>query len=463
MLTAGVDVGTSGVRAVLFNPAIARTVASAEIALPPGTRTPDGGHVVAEEPVVEAALQALTRVRAGAPDSPRAISVAGTAGTLCFRDAQGGVCGEAVMYDDARYGIGLERVIAWKHHLPNASRVLSITDAVLEALGVAPNMTDWTNARRLGWDPVTTRWPDPASALEESGFVPQAHPPGEPAGTCILPVDLGAQLVLGLTDSCAGHVAVAGFCEDAWSVSIGTTVTWKAALPGLTPSAVDRLPAGAYAHRLAPEFWLAAAASNSGGRALTELDSAAVSLADLDRRTRVPTGFAAYPLPRRGERFPVADPSFGGFGLPQHDDARLHGAILEGIAFVVRLGIERIAAAGVPPPAELLLTGGGAASPIWPEILASALGTPVVPLPATGPATGAAILASLAISASGDAPTEPPHQDAPSQAPQGNRSTGHRATPHPVRSTQFDERYAAFLDCLSSFENHSPAGGVAAR
>lgn len=443
MLTAGVDIGTTGVRAVLFDPEGERTLGHAEVPTPPGTRSDDGGHLVDEAAVVDAALQVLTRVCAAAALPPVAISVAGTSGTLCFRDARNRVCAPAVMYDDGRFGAGVERIAAWKHELPGASRTLPVTDAVLEALGARPGFTDWTNARRLGWDPAATRWPPPAWGLREAGFLPRVDPPGAPAGTCRLPAARGALLTRGATDSCAMHIGVAGFGDGAWSVSLGTTVTWKAALRGAMPDALARLPAGAYAHRLAPDFWLAAAAGNSGGGALRALHASDADLGELDRHARIPTGFAAYPLPRRGERFPVAEKEFAGFGLPHADDTRLHAAILEGVTFVVRLGIERICAAGVHPPNRLYLTGGGAGSAAWARVLASVVAAPVAPRPLSGPAIGAAILAASAVEGAASAAGE---------IGEGVPAANDDVLPDPPLVWQLDERYAAFLDWLARFE-----------
>ena len=443
MLTAGVDIGTTGVRAVLFDPASERAVGHAEVPAPPGTRTDDGGHTVDEAAVVDAALEALTRVCAGAALSPVAISVAGTAGTVCFRDARNRVCAPAVMYDDARFGAGVERIAAWKRELPEARRALPITDSVLEALGARPGFSDWTNASKLGWDPAATRWPPGAWGLREAGFLPRVEPPGAPAGTCRLPAARGALLTRGATDSCAMHLGVAGFGDGAWSVSLGTTVTWKAALPGATPDALDRLPAGAYAHRVAPEFWLAAAAGNSGGGALRALHPTDADLGELDRHARIPTGLATYPLPRRGERFPVANTDFAGFAVPHPGDPRRHAAILEGVAFVVRLGIERIAAAGVPRPERLYLTGGGAANAAWARVLASVVGVPVALRPQSGPATGAAVLAARAVEGAASAAGG-------IEAAAATESDD--VLPDPLLVWQLDERYAAFLDCLTRFE-----------
>lgn len=392
MLTAGVDVGTSGARAVVIDVANGSVIAHAEIDVLSGRRTRDGGHRIDDAAIVDAALRVLSRACTTARVTPAAVSVAGTAGTLCFRDAQGDPCAPGVAYDDPRFGTGLERVAEWHRLVPGAARVVPLTDAVLEALGAGSGATDWTNALKLGWDARRLQWPDAARSLELSGFVPRADPPGGVAGVCSLEAARGAVLARGATDSCAMHLAAAGLDDGAWSLSLGTTVTWKAAIPCDTTTVVDRLPRGAYGHRIATDVWLAAAAGNSGGGVLRTK----TPVGELDRRAAFPSGFAAYPLARPGDRFPVADPAFAGFGVPHVCDRRRHAALLEGVAFVARLGIERLAGTGVTPPQTVAVTGGGARSLVWMRVLASVLDVTVVAKPDSGPAIGAALLAAAA-------------------------------------------------------------------
>lgn len=389
VLTAGLDIGTSGVRAVIVDSADAHVIASVAVDAPSGMRTNDGGHVLDDSTVIDAALRALSRACADAGAAPAAISVAGAAGTLCFRDVRGNACAPAVAYDDVRFGGGIDRVLAWRRSIPFAARVIPITDAVLETLGGDTGATDWANASKLGWDPRSQRWPAEADALLDREFLPSAQPPGTPAGRCTLDAAPGAVLARGLTDSCAMHVAAAGLGPGAWSVSLGTTVTWKAALDGESPEALDHLPRGAYGHRIAPDVWLAAAAGNSGGGVLSGAD-----LAALDRNAHIPSGFAAYPLSRPGERFPIVDTAFAGFGVPHESDPRRHAATLEGVAFIVRLGIDELSRAGVSPPSTLHVTGGGARSATWMSVLASTLDVTVSPRPDDGPGLGAALLAA---------------------------------------------------------------------
>lgn len=101
-----------------------------------------------------------------------------------------------------------------------------------------------------------------------------------------------------------------------------------------------------------------------------------------------------------GERTPHADPSARGafVGLTvRHTRAHLTRAVLEGVAFGLRDSLELMRAAGVPLPGELRASGGGAKSPLWRQVVADALGVPLVLTGTTeGAAYGAALLATVA-------------------------------------------------------------------
>ncbi|MGH7687175.1 MAG: FGGY-family carbohydrate kinase, partial [Candidatus Dormibacteria bacterium] len=256
----------------------------------------------------------------------------------------------------------------------------------------------------------------------------------EQAGRCTLEAAPGAVLARGATDSCAMHLVAAGLEPGAWSLSLGTTVTWKAAIPSDSPDVLDRLPRGAYGHRIAADAWLAAAAGNSGGGVLR----ATIRLPELDSRARFPSGFAAYPLARPGDRFPIADPAFTGFGVPDVCDERLHAALLEGVAFVARLGVDRLTHAGVTTPQSVVVTGGGARSSVWMRVLASVLAVDVVALPDSGPAMGAALLAAAAA----DRATVKEVRAAVAQTPAATQA------PDPGLAAALAERYTAFTKLL---------------
>ena len=81
-----------------------------------------------------------------------------------------------------------------------------------------------------------------------------------------------------------------------------------------------------------------------------------------------------------GERSPHPDPlargAFVGLTLG-HDRRHLTRAVLEGVAFGLRDGLDLMIAAGMPPPDQIRASGGGTASPLWRQILADVLGAEI--------------------------------------------------------------------------------------
>jgi xylulokinase len=99
-----------------------------------------------------------------------------------------------------------------------------------------------------------------------------------------------------------------------------------------------------------------------------------------------------------GERNPHPDPlARGGFvGLTLgHDRRHLTRAVLEGVAFGLRDGLDLMVEAGMRAPAQIRASGGGTASPLWRQILADVLGAEIATVSTTeGAAYGAALLAA---------------------------------------------------------------------
>ncbi len=100
-----------------------------------------------------------------------------------------------------------------------------------------------------------------------------------------------------------------------------------------------------------------------------------------------------------GERSPHPDPlARGGFvGLTlAHDRRHLTRAVLEGVAFGLRDGLDLMVAAGMAPPAQIRASGGGTASPLWRQILADVLEAEIATVSTTeGAAYGAGLLAAV--------------------------------------------------------------------
>jgi xylulokinase len=99
-----------------------------------------------------------------------------------------------------------------------------------------------------------------------------------------------------------------------------------------------------------------------------------------------------------GERTPHPDPlARGAFvGLTvRHTQAHLTRALLEGVAFGLRDSFELMRSAGLADIYQVRITGGGARSPLWRQILADVLNVELVTVNTTeGAAYGAALLAA---------------------------------------------------------------------
>ncbi len=100
-----------------------------------------------------------------------------------------------------------------------------------------------------------------------------------------------------------------------------------------------------------------------------------------------------------GERSPHPDPlargAFVGLTLA-HDRRHLARAVLEGVAFGLRDGLDLMIEAGMPAPSVIRASGGGTTSGLWRQILADVLGAEIATVDtAEGAAYGAALLAAV--------------------------------------------------------------------
>jgi sugar (pentulose or hexulose) kinase len=197
---------------------------------------------------------------------------------------------------------------------------------------------------------------------------------------------------LGMTDSCASQLAAGAGTPGRFVSILGSTLVLKGASRDLL---VD--PAGAvYSHRHPDGWWLPGGASSTGAKALTERFPDR-DLAELDVRAarHGPAADIVYPLVGRGERFPFAVPEAEAFSEGDlNDEVEAYRAVLEGVAFVERLGLERLRALGATVELPVAVAGGGSRSEVWNRIRATVLGVPVVAAPDATTGVGACILAA---------------------------------------------------------------------
>lgn len=412
--TLGIDIGTSGVRAVALD-LRGRVAGMGEAPLPP----PEG-HPRREQDAADwaaAAWAALGELGRWVDLADcRCVAVDGTSGTLVPVDAAGRPLARARMYDDADTG-GLAAEISrlapaesaahgasspaararqWVG-MPGLHRVLHQADWVARQLGVERFVTDENNALKTGYDPIARLWPE---WLERLGLPRVLLPEVVPAGSRVGEVSeraaretglpAGIPIAAGTTDGCATFLASGASRTGEGVTALGSTLVIKV----LSETPVFAPSHGIYSHRMG-DLWLAGGASNCGGRTLLA-HFGKDELAALESRLRPdePTGLDYYPLPSAGERFPVADPTLQPRLEPRPEDrATFLQGILEGLARVEAAGYARLRELGAPAATSVRHAGGGGRSAAWMRLRGRALGVPLLPADSDQAAAGAARLA----------------------------------------------------------------------
>jgi sugar (pentulose or hexulose) kinase len=411
----GIDIGTSGVRAVLLGrDGEVLAMGQAAMMLPQQIfgRLWQDAHVWAAA-MDEVLLGLKSKFK---EHQVLALAIDGTSGTILPIDERGDPIELASMYNDvaaekflepvtkaapeetaARGGSSpLARALEMQDKA-GVKRILHQADWMAGRFSGRFDVSDENNALKTGYDPVKRAWPE---WIKETGLrlelLPHVVAAGEPTGTISsavadrygLPRDTA--IVAGTTDGCAAFLASGASRPGDGVTSLGTTLTLKL----LSDRPVFAPHYGIYSHRIGDE-WLAGGASNSGGAALAvhfdrETIVRLTPLIDPDR----PTGLDYYPLPKPGERFPINDPSMASRVTPKPQDERVFfQGLLEGIAGVEALAYRRLAELGASPLETLRTVGGGAANEPWTRIRESRLKVKSLPPRSEHAAVGAARLA----------------------------------------------------------------------
>jgi sugar (pentulose or hexulose) kinase len=412
----GIDVGTSGVRGVAID-AVGAVAALDSAPLPAPSAI--GGGLRQDPELWWAAVTKVVRSVAATVggNRVRSLAVDGTSGTLLLTDARGAPLAPAGMYNDASAGhladriaatappesgahgatSPLARLLVLQGEHPEARHAMHQADWIAARLTGRLGWSDENNALKLGYDPVARLWPGWLDALGvRRDLLPTVVAPGTPFGplrsdlAASLALEPGCMVVAGTTDGCASFLATGADAIGDGVTVLGTTLTLKL----LSDAPVFAPEHGVYSHRLGNR-WLVGGASNSGGKALIRYFTAE-RMAELTPRLRPdqPTGLHWHPLPERGERFPVADPTLVFEPEPRPaDDAQLFQALLEGIAEVDARAYALLAQLGGPPLRSVRTVGGGATNTAWMAIRQRLLQVPMRPPASLEPAYGTALLA----------------------------------------------------------------------
>jgi xylulokinase len=404
----GLDVGTSGVKAIAISPE-GEVLATAEESYPLSTPQPGWAEQDPED-WWRAAQACLARL----PDAP--IGLSGQMHGLVVLDDAGRVLRPAILWNDQRTQaecdeierrVGFERLVEltgnraltgftapkllWlRAHEPETyariRHILLPKDYVRFRLNGERAIDAADASGTLLFDVARRRW---SEEVCEALAIPLEW----------LPPAFESTDVAGAGDQAAAALGVGIASPGPVSVVLGTSGVVFAVLPEYAPDAQARLHVFCHA---VPGTWhamgvmLSAAGSAAWLRRVLDVGHAALD----EEAARWDPGaegilFAPY---LAGERTPHPDPdargSFTGLSL-RHDRGALWRAMLEGVAYGLRDSLELLRALGARPEVGRV-SGGGARSEIWLRIVASVLGLPLERMESEeGSAFGAALLAGI--------------------------------------------------------------------
>jgi len=477
----GLDIGTSGVKAVLVDERqrlVDQAGASLEVSRPrPLWSEQDPEHWWI---AVEAAIAELRERQAEALGAVAGIGLTGQMHGATLLDSADRVLRPAILWNDGRSGAQcaeLERreprsraitgnlampgftapKLLWvAEHEPEVfaavAKVLLPKDYVrLRLTGAyASDMSDsagtlWLDVAGRAWSPEMLA----ATGLSEAQM-PSLFEGSQPTGTIrkdvarAWGVPEAAVVAGGAGDNAAGAAGVGVVAPGSAFLSLGTSGVLFVANDGFRPNPDQAVHA--FCHCL-PDTWhqmsviLSAASCLTWITKVTAGANEAALMAEAGQADRE-TGELIFLPYLSGERTPHNDPKAMGvfYGLTHETDrADVVRAVLEGVAFALADGQDALAAAGTQI-GDVSVIGGGARSPFWGRILANVLGRPLVYHSGgdVGPAFGAARLGRLA--ATGEDP----------QAVCQRPPVDYTVQPDPARAERYRAKHARYRELYAT-------------
>lgn len=253
---------------------------------------------------------------------------------------------------------------------------------------------EWSDEVLAALDIPRTWMPRTFEGPEFTGYVTEE-------AAALTGLKVGIPVAAGGGDQAAAAVGTGAVRAGVVSISLGTSGVVFATTDRPTIEAEGRLHA--FCHSVPGKWHLMGVMLSAAGSLRWHRDTFAPGTAYDDLLApveRIPAGsdgllFLPY---LTGERTPHPDPlARGAFvGLTvRHGLAHLTRAVLEGVSFGLRDSFELMKSSGLENVTQVRVTGGGARSPLWKQILADILGAEVVTVNTMeGAAYGAALLAA---------------------------------------------------------------------
>lgn len=441
MYSLGLDVGTSGIRAVIMdkNHCI---LTEAQYQLPPSTpyysksqqitgysQSPEKWWNTFKKVILKLSDQ-LLKTHQLKLDVVTHLAIDGTSGTVLLCDIFGEPVTEALMYNDQRAVLQAAQI---KQIAPKNTAAIGTTSGLAkilwlyeqvqnkESVHYALNQADWlngklmsefgfsdyNNALKMGYDAQKQCWPNWLNQfLQNSHFpsniLPKVIKPGQIIGkiTHDIAVLFGfspeLKICAGTTDSTAAIIATGAENVGDAVTSLGSTLVMKI----VSNKPIFDHNSGVYSQPFG-ELWLVGGSSNSGGEVLKQLfDTDQVQkLTDMlnikiNQECFSLLNLNYYPLLTPGERFPIQDPDYAPRLSPVPDNSiDFFQACLEGMSDIETMAYEKLVDLGAPYPKLIKSIGGGAHNIGWRYIRELKLGVPVKMAKLEQAAAGTALLA----------------------------------------------------------------------
>jgi xylulokinase len=485
----GVDVGTSGTRALAVTTG-GELVAEAN--RPHDLLTPRPGWTEQDPGQWWEAARAVLAEVAAKSDDVVGLGLTGQMHGSVFLDSAGEVIRPALLWNDQRTAaecdeiterVGAERLlelagnpaltgfqapkILWlARHEPDAyARVASVLlpKDYVRLMLTGERATDASDAAgTLLLDVRARDWSgDILDALEiPREWMPAVHEGPDVTGTlrdglaAELGLPAGLPVAAGGGDNAAAAVGVGVVREGALSTSIGTSGVIFAHRDAFSPDPSGRVHA--FCHAVPGAWHLMSVTLSAGGSLSWWRDQAGADFGTLvgEAEAVEPGSEGLVFLPYlTGERTPHLDPHARGafVGLTvRNGRGHLTRAVMEGVAFSMRDGLEIMRGLGTPDD-DVRAVGGGARSPLWLALQADVYGRPVRrTVIDEGPAYGAALLGGVAAGAFADV----------GEASERVRLREEVTEPDPERAKRYDELYEVYTSLYPALRDamHTLAG-----
>ncbi|MBS0226460.1 MAG: xylulokinase [Proteobacteria bacterium] len=486
-LYAGIDAGTQSLKVVVYDAATKQVIASASECLELASRD-DGSREQNPADWIQALRDCFARIDAGVRSRIVALAVSGQQHGLVPVDADGNVLAPAKLWCDTSTSLECDEImdaaggafrcielagnpippgytaskLPWtRKHRPDAyAKLVTILlpHDYLNFVLTGKRFCEWGDASGTGWlDVRTRRWSkELLHATDAQRDLVACLPPiVEPDAMFDVDPVIAAQLGLPATTKVAtggGDNMMAAWGTGAVSpgrlvMSLGTSGTLFAYSDAPVISATGE--------------W-AAFCSSSGGwlplictmnctvatEQVAKLCGFSVRDGDAHLATTMPGASGLTMLPFfNGERtpdLPRARASLHGMDMINNDAAHLYRAAMEGATYCLKYGFDAFVRAGMVFE-RIVLTGGGAHSAAWRQMVADVFGLPVdVPRQAEGAAFGAALQALWATRRAAGEDIEPmvicrDHVDF---------DAAHSANPNPRNTNAYAAAYRRYLHYL---------------